>query len=166
MISTCQTIWAEIKLIQKSLLNDMIQIKVPDNFNQMSEDLLNIKYPSSQRPTFVLSDETGGINVAFNHTTNNANQNVIEAYKDNFVKTFKNIYPSAKWKSSGVKEVNGKKIGYLELVTPAIDTKIYNLIFFTDCNGKLLLCTFNCTQKSIKKWSHIAMQIMESLKIK
>ena len=99
-------------------------------------------------------------------TENKANQDLIEPYKDNFVKTFKNMYPSADWKDSGVKMINGKKFGFLELVTPAVDTEIYNLMFFTDLNGKLLLCTFNCTKKDIKEWETTAKEIMNSLKIK
>jgi hypothetical protein len=91
---------------------------------------------------------------------------MIPDYKNNLVKTFKNSYPSAQWKENGLKTVNGKIVGYLELVTPAIDTEIYNLIFFTDLDGKLLLCAFNCTKKSIDEWSPIAKEIMNSLKIK
>jgi hypothetical protein len=52
--------------------------------------------------------------------------------------------------------INGKEVGYLEFLTSAMDTEIYNLIFFTDLDGKLLLCTFNCTKKSIDEWSTIA----------
>ena len=83
-----------------------------------------------------------------------------------FVNTFEIRYPSAEWKDSGIKTINGKEVGYLELVTPAIDTEIYNLMFFTDLDGKLLLCTFNCTKKSIDEWTPTAKEIMNSLKIK
>lgn len=150
----------------KSLLNDKVELKIPKEFNKMSEELMNIKYPSERRPTLVYSNESGGINVALNLTQNQASQEMIAAYKDNLVKSFKNVYPSAEWKDSGVKTINGKKVGYLELVTPAIDTEIYNLMFFTDLDGKLLLCTFNCTKKSIDEWTSTAKEIMNSLKIK
>ena len=157
---------ASTKLNTKSLLNDKIELKIPSDFDIMSEELMKLKYPSERRPTLVYSNATGGINVALNLTQNPASQNQIPAYQENFVQTFKNLYPSAEWKSNGVKEVNGKKVGYLELITPAIDTEIYNLIFFTDLDGKLLLCTFNCTKKSIDEWAPIASEIMMSLKVK
>lgn len=155
-----------IDLETKSLLNDKVELKIPKDFDIMSEELLKLKYPSERRPTLVYSNESGGINVALNLTQNQASQELIPAYKDNFVQTFKNLYPSAEWKDSGVKTINGRKVGYLELVTPAIDTEIYNLMFFTDLDGKLLLCTFNCTKKSIDKWTPTTKEIMNSLKIK
>ena len=97
---------------------------------------------------------------------NNASQDLIEPYIEYMVNTFKNIYPSAKWKDSGVKEINGRKVGYLKFITPAIDTKIYNVMFFTDFDGKLLLSTFNCIEKSISEWEQTADEIMNSLRIK
>ena len=155
-----------IELEIKKLLDNKVELKIPKNFDIMSEELMRLKYPSERRPTLVYSNESGGINVALNLTQNKASQDLIFAYKDNFVKTFKNLYPSAEWKDSGVKTINGKKVGYIELITPAIDTKIYNLMFFTDLDGKLLLCTFNCTKKSINEWTPTAKEIMNSLKTK
>jgi hypothetical protein len=155
-----------IDLETKSLLNNRITLKVPKEFDIMSEEMTKLKYPSERRPTLVYSNPSGGINVALNLTQNRANQQLIEPYKENLVQTFKKLYPSAEWKSSGVNTVNGRKVGYMELVTPAIDTEIYNLIFFTDVDGKLLLCTFNCTKKSISEWTPVAKEIMNSLTVK
>ncbi|MCB2408740.1 hypothetical protein [Hymenobacter lucidus] len=155
-----------IELESKSFINKKVELKIPKGFEVMKEEMMKMKYPSERRPTLVYTNETGGINVALNLTKNKASQDLISPHKDNFVKVFKNIYPSAEWKSSGIKSINGRKVGYLELVTPAIDTKIYNLMFFTDLDGQLLLCTFNCTEKSIKEWQPVAQEIMGSLKVK
>lgn len=155
-----------IDLETKSLLNDKVELKVPKGFEIMSEELMKLKYPSDRRPTLVYSDESGGINVALNLTQSQASKQLIPAYKENFMQTFKKLYPSAEWKDNGVKTINGKEVGYLEFVTPALDTDIYNLIFFTDLEGKLLLCTFNCTKNSIDEWTPTAKEIMNSLKVK
>lgn len=157
---------SKIELETRSLLNDKVELKIPKGFTVMTEEMLKLKYPSERRPKLVYTNETGGINVALNLTQNRADQGLIDAYAENLVQTFKNIYPSAEWKGSGVVVVNGRKLGYMELVTPAIDTEIYNLMFFTDFEGQLLLCTFNCTKKSIEEWQPTAKEIMNSLKIK
>lgn len=155
-----------IDLENKLLLKGKVELKIPKDFDIMSEELMKLKYPSDRRPTLVYSNESGGINVGLNLTQNQASQQQISAYKDNFVQTFKKVYPSAAWKDSGVRIINGRKVGYLELITPAADTDIYNLVFFTDMNGKLLLCTFNCTKKDMNEWAPTAKEIMNSLKIK
>lgn len=50
----------------------------------------------------------------------------------------------------------------MELLSLAADTEIYNLIWFTDLDGKLLLSTFNCTKEQMDDWKPIAKTIMES----
>lgn len=155
-----------IKLEKKQVLNDKVEILLPKNFGIMSEEMLQLKYPSANRPTLVYSDEDGTVNIAFNHTTSRASQKEIEKYKDVFVSTFKSSYPTAVWGEKGVKEINGRKVGFLEVTTPAIDTKIYNLLFFTDMEGKLLICTFNCTSKKKSAWAESAKKIFGSLIVK
>lgn len=155
-----------IELEKRTILNNKVDILLPKEFEIMSEEMMKLKYPSERRPTLVYTDKTGSVNIAFNHTTNKATQSQIDAYKDTFVSTFKNLYPSAEWLGTGTKEINGRKVGYMELITPAIDTKIYNLIFFTDFDGRLLLSTFNCVVEKQKGWHPSAQQIMNSLMIK
>lgn len=149
----------------RSLLDDKIELKVPIDFNVMSEELLQVKYPASNRPTLVYSNETGGINVAFNHTPNQANQEAIASIEQNLVQVFKTNFPTAEWKDHGTKEINGRQVGYLEMITPALDTDIYNLLFFTDVEGKLLICTFNCTIEHLNSWESTAHEIMSSLQV-
>jgi hypothetical protein len=153
------------ELVVKTIYNNKIEIKLPNDFKIMSEELARLKYPSERRPTIIYTNESGGINIAFNITESEINQDKIEFFTEELHKYFKNLYPSADWKNYGVKVINKRKIGYLELVTPAIDTEIYNLIFFTNLDGKLVLCTFNCTKKNMSEWEIIAKEIMNSFKV-
>lgn len=155
-----------INLKTKSLLNDNVEIMIPEGFKIMSEEMLKLKYPSANRPTIVYTNDSGSINVALNLTISSASQDLIPQFKEALQNTFRQVYPSAKWKGNGINTINDKKVGYLELITPAIDTEVYNLIFFTDVNSKLLLCTFNCTVQYLKEWQSIGDEIMNSLKVK
>ena len=157
---------AIIDLEKKSILNNKVEILVPKGFEIMSEEMMKAKYPSERRPTLIFTDKEGTINLAFNHITSKASQEQLEMYKENFVSTFKILYPSAEWKSTGIKEINGRKVAYLELITTAVDTEVYNLLFFTDVDGRLLLCTFNCVKRSQAEWTKSAHQIMNSLVIR
>jgi hypothetical protein len=156
---------SRIDLEKKLLLNDRIELKIPKDFTVMSDEMLKIKYPNENRPKLVYTNETGGINVALSLTANPASQKTLPDLVEQFEKVFKNVYPSADWKGTGVDMVNEQKVGYIELVTPAMDTEIYNLIFFTDLDGKLVMFTFNCTKKDMSKWESTAKEIMNSLRI-
>jgi hypothetical protein len=155
---------AGIELEERSVIDKKVALKIPKEFEVMQEEMLKVKYSAERRPTLVYTNASGGINVALNLTANKASQELMPAYQENFRQTFTKLYPSAKGMKSGLEEVNGRKVGFIELVTPATDTEIYNLIFFTDVDGQLLLCTFNCTIKDQVIWQPIAKEIMASLK--
>ena len=53
----------------------------------------------------------------------------------------------------------------LELITPAIDTQIHNVMYGTSVNGRFLLVTFDTTVEQSKEWLPIGKQIMSSLTI-
>jgi len=155
-----------IELENRFLLNNKVQILLPKSFDTMPEDMVKVKYPGEQRPTLVFSDESTEVNFALNHTSSKASQAVLEKYREVFVETFKKSFPSAEWEDNGIKMINGKKVGFLKLVSQAIDTKIYNLLFFTDLDGKLIIFTFNCTIEKKAEWAETAEKIFNSLKIK
>lgn len=150
----------------KSLIDEKIEILIPASFDIMSEEMIALKYPLENRPTIVYSDDNGAINVALNHTKTTASQELIVAYQQSLIQSFNNTYPTAEWKDNGITEINGRKVGYLELITPAIDTEVYNLLFFTDLEEKLLVCTFNCTKDNLDDWETAGKKIMNSIKIK
>jgi hypothetical protein len=154
-----------VELEAKSFFKDQVELKIPTDFTLMTQEMMEMKYPSEQRPTLVYTDETGGINVALNLTPSKASQELLPQYLESLIQTFKNVHPYANWKGNGISEINGRNVGFMALITPAVDTEIYNLIFFTDVDGKLLFCSFNCTKKSIKKWEVTAKEIMNSLKV-
>lgn len=155
-----------IELEKRSLFEGRVEISVPKKFTEMSDEMAEIKYPNSRRPTYVLTNENGSVNVAFNYTSNLVSDDQMGDYVQSLKLAFVNLYPSATWYSDGVEKVHGKNIGKLELLTPALDCKIYNLIICAELDGKLLLTTVNCTESQMKDWKPIANAIMRSVYIK
>lgn len=154
----------ELELI--SLFDNKLEIKVPVDFEIMTDDLLKLKYPLNRRPTLVYTNNSTTVNVAFNLTASPANQELLKTYKNTFISTFSSFYPDAEWLDNGIKTINNQDVVYLEVITQAVDNDIYNLIFFTYLNEKLLLCTFNCSKEKITNWKDTAHIIMNSLAIK
>lgn len=152
----------KIKLEKVSVLSNKADMLIPKSFSIMSEEMAKTKYPSERRPTIIYTNENGSINIALNHTQNQAKNSEISAYMNTLKKSFENMYPSAQWYNSSVEKINGKDVGVLELLTPATDTEVYNLIWFTDLDGRLLLSTFNCTKEQMNDWKPIAKVIMNS----
>ncbi|GEC88697.1 MULTISPECIES: hypothetical protein [Brevibacillus] len=153
------------KLEAKKVLNDKVEILIPKGFTVMSEEMAKVKYPTENRPSLIYTDEKGSINIAFSHTETPAQDSIIKDMKDPMKQAFSNMYQDATWYRDEVIQINGKNVGVFELLTPAADTKIYNLIFFTELDGKMLMTTFNCTEAQMEEWKPLAQEILMSYKV-
>ena len=157
---------AGIEFETKALLGNKIELKIPKDFVIMSDDMAKLKYPPGRRPTLVYTNEAGTISVALNLTSDRATQAQLPAIKENLLHTYRHQYMGAREKWDDMKVMNGRKVGFIEFSTPGAETGVYNLIFFTDVHGQLLLCTVNCTDKNIEQWKLAAKEMMTSLKAK
>lgn len=156
---------SKVILVQKEIIEKKFSILIPQTFSIMSEELAKIKYPTEQRPKIIYTNEAGTVNVAFSHTQNKAMNSQIKDFKNYLKEVLTNQYGSATWYSERIETISGKNVGILELLTPAIDTNIYNLIFFFELNGRLMMGTFNCTEKEMDDYKPVANSIFKSIKI-
>lgn len=151
------------ELLEITALNNKITLLAPKEFRPMPEKLLSMKYHASRRPTEVFSDATGGVSLAFNHTQNKMDPSQIASAQKSISQAFHNLYPSATWIRDGVVSQNGSEFMVLELVTPAMDTQIHNIIYGTSVDGRFLLIAFNTTVQQAEEWLPIGKKVMESI---
>jgi hypothetical protein len=81
------------------------------------------------------------------------------------VSSLKRAHPDANFTDSGVKDINGKKVGYFKMITTAADQNVFVMYFFTNVDGKAVIFTFNCTEKRLPQWKDVADSMMMSLKV-
>lgn len=152
-------------LVTKKVLNNKLSILLPKDFTLMQNEMLEVKYPiAERRPTEVYTDESGAINVALNITQNQVTQEqlpeVEEALKNQFTST-----PNITFNSCEIRAINGQKYVILDFYSQAVDTKIYNLMFVTSLNNKMLIGTFNCTVEHLTQWEPVGQKIINSVKV-
>ena len=163
-IFACSVSFAE-ELHKIDALAGKISLLAPSRFEPMAQELINIKYPSSRRPTEVLSDTTGGVTLAFNHTATPMQPSQVKEAHTSISRVIHNMYPSAKWLRDEVINQNGTTFMVMELVTPAIDTEIHNIMYGTSVDGRFLLAAFNTTTQQSKEWLPIGEKITSSLSV-
>lgn len=148
------------------ILDGKVTILAPKTFSPMPDNMIEIKYPNSRRPTEVLSNETGSVTLAFGHTKIPMRPDQITEVHQLISKGFHNMYPSATWLRDDIIEQNGSKFIVLELITPALDSQIHNIMYGTSVNDHFLMVSFNTTVKQSEEWLPIGRQIMASLTVK
>jgi hypothetical protein len=151
-----------IKLEPLSLLSDKVSLLIPDSFRVMTKEEADQKYAVERRPTIIYTDESGTVNIALSYTKDKASEKEIKIQLETFKQTFKSVFPTAEWYDTGVTDINGKNAGYMELLTPGVDTETYNLMWFTELDGVLLISAFNCTKDQMEDWKPVAKTIMKS----
>lgn len=155
----------KVELHSVTLLNEALKVQIPREFKIMGSEMLNLKYPvTAKRPTIVYTDSIGEINIAFNHTKDNVNAADVPKVQGAILNQFKQA-PAITLISSDYRGVNGKDFFIIKFYSPAVDAQIYNLMFGTEVNGRLLMGTFNCTVNHLQKWQPIADKIVNSLEV-
>lgn len=142
-----------------------VEVLIPSAFKIMNDEMIALKYPLKLGTEFlVYTDEDATINLAFEHTPNRASLQELPALKLVFEQQFNQ--PGIDFQRSELRSINGKDFIVVEMITPAVDTKVYNLLFVTSSGGRLLLGTFNCTVDNLNHWKPLAMQIVSSVRVK
>lgn len=154
-----------LSIINQELLDGKLSLRMPKAFSIMHPELVELKYPSVHRPNIIYTDETSTINVTFNMTEHDLSESQLEEFQIALMKMLGNSQPTADFLENEILEINGKQFGYIEVITPAFDGHIYNLMFHTSINGKALMGTFNCMEEDMEIWRPVAKKMLDTIKI-
>ncbi|MGE7950000.1 hypothetical protein [Lysinibacillus sp. NPDC093688] len=152
-----------IEFKEMSFYEGKIRMCMPAAFDVMEPELMDIKYPSSRRPDYIYTSESTSINV----TLKIMEQQVKEEELEDFTEAMRNILqktqPTTKMLDIGMNEINGLQIGYFDFISPALDNKIYNLMFLFIVGENVTMGSVNCLKKEMDIWKPIAYGMMESI---
>lgn len=150
---------------RRLLAGDTVSMMVPEDFCQMDQDMARVKYPSEQRPETILTDGTGTVNLMFQYMDGETDNESIESFRNQIFGMMKRVNPGIKERETGVIDVKGKQIAYVEFSNTAMDGKLYNLMFYLEVKGQPLMGSFNCRTKEMKYWRAAAFEMVNSIEM-
>jgi len=156
----------ETALERKVVLGGRVSVLLPHDFLPMSQEMLNVKYPSSNRPSLVYTNPRASINIALDHKALSLPADQLAAAHKSVTSTMKNLYPSAQWFRDEIRNINGRPFFMIDLRTPAVDTEVRNIMLGTSLDDRLLLISFNVTKALEKEWMPTGYRIVESIVVK
>lgn len=145
-----------------SLYGNKLQLSIPGYFTEMSSLMKQSKYPRGNSPDVVYTDEEGTVNIAFKHTTTLLGDANLTEIQTTLVQQLQSTSPENL--NHRIETINGSKFGVIEFISQAMDAKVYNLMFLTELEGKMLLGTFNCTEALKGEWQPKAKEILSSVR--
>jgi len=163
--SISKTATTSTSFLGERTILDKIKVLIPRDFKLMDDEMIALKYPSKKGFTFMAyTDEDATVNIAFEHTPNKAMLKDLPAIKQVLEGQFNQ--PGIDFQKSEIRKINDRDFIIIEMVTPAMDTPVYNLMFITSLEDRLLIGTFNCTVDKVQQWKSTAYQILNSVTIK
>ncbi len=146
-------------------INNKFIIKLPDDFEVLSEDLMKLKYPSTDRPDLIYSNEFKTTDISFSFEDDGNLDEEIPTVKEEMIKIFKKLYPKSEIIDNETIVINQRNLSYFSMDIPLIDTDICNLVFITKVNCETMVGHFNCKLTEYIEWQAIVKQLLESIEI-
>jgi hypothetical protein len=137
---------------------------VPESFAEMIPEAAKLKYPSEHRPQYILASEDGTVNLAFSMLDFPLAKNQTEEKLGELKEAIKRINPAFVVLTESTETLDGRKVGFFDYKSYAFDQDIYNFMFITDVEGKLLLGVFNCPYDGYGDWKRLVTQMAMSIK--
>lgn len=126
----------------------------------MSSDLVNVKYPNGNVPTYVLTNDETTINVVVNVTKDKMNNESITPFLETMKQT---LATSSEIIESNVYEKENHYIGEIKFMSKAVDTDIYNHMIIFSVDDTLRIVSFNCTKELKDNWESVGEFVIDSL---
>ena len=152
-----------IKLVPNKFLGGRIEMLIPASFTPMSDEMARLKYPSGNRPSEILTDESGGVNLAFTYSPQAITPDQLGQMHDSMDRLLRSMNKQADWHASEVTTMNGRPWMKLDFTSAALDTRVHNMIYGTPSGGRLVLVAFNVTVEREEQWLEAAKVMMSSM---
>lgn len=149
---------------ERIILDDKVAIWMPDDFEELTQEEISTIYLLGNKPQIVWGNTYLNFSLGFHYTEHK----VPNEYMGDFAKIAKMMLEKTGPKVTiyGVKNRKSGKhnISYLELVSHTLDAAIYNIMFFSSLEERILIGFMNFGYKHSKRYQPIALEMLETFR--
>lgn len=149
----------------RQMLDGRVELTAPSELVPMTDEMKKVKYPTSNPPQEVLTDDRGAVNIAGSIRPKPPAAK-LEEMVDVMATAIGRMRNIATWHDKGVTKINGRDFGFLEFTGLALDTEVYSYIYFTFEGDQMILLTVNSTTAKLPKWKSALEKVVASTRIK
>lgn len=153
-------------LKRTELYDRRVTISLPRSLRLISEKEASIKYPSSQRPEWIYTNDSGTVNFTFNRLEHRISEEELTSFTETMANVIRGTQPVREWEKHGVRMTEtGHVAGYCQFSVQGLNNQIYNHIGFSILDQSVLVYGFNCTDEEKRDWLEPVETILNSLAI-
>ncbi|WPP42970.1 hypothetical protein SK066_08550 [Paenibacillus hunanensis] len=147
----------------RSFFDNRLHMYVPESFQLMSKSMQKAKYPYEDRPAVILTNGRCEVDLTFQHVDQPLQDDWIPELVDGMKQMVRNIQPTNVFYEQKIEQVNGKRIGYFDFKSPALDQPAYRLMFYLELDGETIIGGFSCPYKSYAEWRPLILQMLQTI---
>lgn len=148
---------------RKELFQKKISIMLPETFITLPENMAKLKYSSEQRPQIIKTSLDTSVNIGFSILEVEILPEHIKKLSAQAIEALKRLNPAYVFYEEKV-ELGNMPLGWFEFKSYGLDSNIYNLMFITIVEKKMLHGIFNCNYDDVLEWREAARQMMYSIR--
>ena len=162
--------------LKKVNVTENIVMEMPENFRPMTDDEIVAKYFTTTKPVALFTDPTVSVDLGVNISSTKWSANDLEIMMSFQKSNIYSLYDNINVLSEGVKEINGRKAGYIEfesVINPDANSfsqkggiSKYTYIQYIIIGKTSLVFNFTSPIKMKNGWQSIAGEIMGSIEVK
>lgn len=146
------------------LFEDKMSIILPTILVDMPSNLSHLKYPSELRPQIIKTTLDTTVNFTFSRYDLDIEDTQIKEAAKQSQKMLKQLNPAYIFYELEEKNLTTTTISWFDFKSYAMDGQMYNIMYVTCIEGKLVHGNFNCLYKDMIEWKEAANQIILSTK--
>lgn len=151
-----------VSFSERKLYDGQVGLWLPDDFMEWTPEMVAESYLLGNKPDFVLGNGYLDFFVGFHDTGNRVPDEQMEEFVKLARLMIERSGPKAAIYSQKVCKAGRRTVSSLELVTHAITGAVYNVMFFSSFQNKVLIGFINFNYKYRKRYRPIAKEILKS----
>lgn len=147
------------------LLDGKISLRIPEDFVYLDGDVIHSIYPLGNRPQVVMGNEPFYFMLGFNHTQHRIPEEQIKEFPALAKAMLEKCGPKANVIKSEAIYCGGRSVALMTLVNQTLDEAMYNIMFYSNVAGRLLIGFINFRYQDNKRLVPLAEEIIRSYRI-
>lgn len=146
-----------LKFAQKVFLNGKLEIPMP---------LAYFEERVKTNTNTTLINDSNGVSFTLAYVDKGAQKQSFAKFKKGMEKNFKEMELYLEWIEEGEAGEGSSKVSYGTYKTPTGRGSVYNLIFYREYKGTLIIGNYNCFDRDVKTWGFLIKASIMLMRIK
>ncbi|MCM1161133.1 MAG: hypothetical protein NC412_07900 [Roseburia sp.] len=155
----------EVTFRRRSIPELGISIYMPETFFRFADDISKLIYPAGKAPDHVFGGEEINFQMSLEKTVYELPASGMKGFISMAGKMLEAAGPRVRVIEKKVEKIGEDDVGILSFVSKAVDTMVYNIQFYADFEGGLLVGNIHFPSKYKKRLIPLAKEVIYSMEM-